>query len=71
MLDLLQQDDLLAHLRSEQYDVAITESLDVCAFGLFHLIGAHTKIGSLAIPTGELVRSLGIPSPSSFVPSES
>ncbi|KAH7699566.1 UGT-49 protein, partial [Aphelenchoides avenae] len=66
--DLLREDDLLEHLASEKYDVAITESLDVCAFGLFHLIGARTNIGSLAIPMGELARSLGIPSPSSFVP---
>ncbi|KAH7718652.1 Protein UGT-49 [Aphelenchoides avenae] len=66
--DQLSDPYLLDSLRAERYDVAISESFDVCAFGMFHALGIPTKLLSSAIPLPDMVAHLwGIPTPRSYV----
>lgn len=69
---LIGNDQLLAQLKAEQYDVAISEFFDHCVFGLFHAVDIPTKLGAYAITMNSMAGELfGIPSFSSWVTSES
>ncbi|KAI1706739.1 UDP-glucoronosyl and UDP-glucosyl transferase domain-containing protein [Ditylenchus destructor] len=60
---------LIKQLTEEQYDVGISEYLDVCQFGVFHKIGVHTKLATSTFMVGTFVASsLGLPPISSYVP---
>ena len=63
--------ELLAKLSGLHFDVAITELLDVCPFAIFHRIGVPTKLATIALPWFPMTaRRFGIPTFSSFVPSQ-
>jgi hypothetical protein len=71
LTEIVQNDQLLAQLSSEHYDVAIAEFYDTCPFAFFHRIGVRTKLGAMALPLVQgTARFFGIPTFSSFVPSE-
>ncbi|KAI1717690.1 UDP-glucoronosyl and UDP-glucosyl transferase domain-containing protein [Ditylenchus destructor] len=42
------QQPLIKHMTEEKYDVAFSEFIHACQFGIFHKIGVHTKLATSA-----------------------
>lgn len=60
--EILSDQELLAELEAEHYDVGISESFLFCAFGLFRRVGVRTTLSTLAIGMNTWsARSFGIP----------
>jgi hypothetical protein len=56
-------------LRSMPFDLGISETLDVCGFGLFKMLNVRKTIVAMATALpGHLTQSLGLPNPTAFVP---
>uniref|UniRef100_A0A914VUW0 glucuronosyltransferase n=1 Tax=Plectus sambesii TaxID=2011161 RepID=A0A914VUW0_9BILA len=61
---------LLQQLREENFDLAMGEMFDYCAFGLFEVLNIPARILTSAVPFGEgHAMLLGVPAPPSYVPS--
>ena len=68
---MVENQELLDQLANEHFDVGIGEMYDVCAIGIFHRIRVRTKLATLAVPMFQMAaRRFGIPTFSSFVPSQ-
>ncbi|KAI6196355.1 UDP-glucuronosyltransferase [Aphelenchoides besseyi] len=65
----LRDNKTLELLKNEQFDIAISEFFDMCAFGIFHRIGIKKTIVlyASAMPLDDAT-FIGLPSLSSFVP---
>ncbi|CAD5221605.1 unnamed protein product [Bursaphelenchus okinawaensis] len=65
----LNDEELLQQLRNEEFDVGVTESFDVCGYGIFAKIGLNKTItiSGSSMFLGQSA-NLGIPSMTSFVP---
>ncbi|CAD5228143.1 unnamed protein product [Bursaphelenchus xylophilus] len=65
----LKDEGLMEELRNEKFDVGLSETFDVCGYGIFEKIGLNKTVAiigsSMFLPESS---GLGIPTPTSFVP---
>ncbi|KAH7720030.1 Protein UGT-49 [Aphelenchoides avenae] len=67
--DILSNEEFIAGLKQESYDVGIAEVFDICAFDLFRLLDIKTTFVTTSVSLNGLVTwNLGIPQPASFIP---
>ncbi|KAI3410480.1 hypothetical protein GPALN_004581 [Globodera pallida] len=67
--EIVFRSDLLAELKTQQYDVAIYELFDLCGVAIFERIGVHTRLATMAVQLPQMSAvHFGIPTLSSFVP---
>ncbi|KAI1717671.1 UDP-glucuronosyltransferase [Ditylenchus destructor] len=63
------QQPLIKHLTEEKYDVAFSEFIHACQFGIFHKIGVHTKLATSAFMVDSYqAYHFGLQPMSSYIP---
>ncbi|KAE9549024.1 hypothetical protein FO519_007768 [Halicephalobus sp. NKZ332] len=68
-LETISNSELMNTLKSEKYDVGISQALEYCPYAIFHQLGIKILIGTSSLPLADHIsENLGIPAPRSFVP---
>ncbi|VDL69233.1 unnamed protein product [Nippostrongylus brasiliensis] len=68
--DLINRDELIDALRAEKFDGYFGEQINLCGNGLAHVLGIKSHFWVSSCPIGDhMAWILGMPQPSSFIPS--
>ena len=65
---MLGDNDLIQRLKSESFDLGMSENFDPCGFVLFKKIGIKYAPTFSTTPSNFQFEQLGVPSPLSFLP---
>lgn len=69
---MYKQKKLIENLKNEKYDIYLTTIYGGCTLGLFHLLDIPSIVGYLTVPDiNYLNKLMGIPTPTSFIASNS
>ncbi|KAK6019159.1 hypothetical protein OSTOST_15215, partial [Ostertagia ostertagi] len=70
VVDLLSRKELMDYLRAEKFDAYFGEQINFCGNGLAHVLGIKSHFWVSSCPISDYMAwVLGIPQPSSYIPS--